>query len=192
VRHRLADAQIPEDLGKARVRVARVQKERLAELRGKLELRHEPFLLAGVRRVVAVEIQPAFAERHDPRSPGHFPQRGNRRVVALARMVRMHAGGGVQAVRVGDVRGTPAFLHRGARDDDALDAMRVRTGQHGVEIVAERRVRQVGPDVHELHGAIVGWAGGPPYAWTGVLSPICWRASVPTSRSARSVRSVHR
>ena len=44
------------------MRVARVEEERLAELDAELELGNEPFFLVRVRRVVAVEVQAAFAD----------------------------------------------------------------------------------------------------------------------------------
>jgi hypothetical protein len=50
---------------RARVRVARMQKEGLPDFARELELRREPFLLVGVRRVVAIEVQPALADRND-------------------------------------------------------------------------------------------------------------------------------
>jgi hypothetical protein len=56
-----------ENLDESRMGVARMQKERFSKVQTQLELGHEPFLLVGMRRVVAVEVQPALADRHAAR-----------------------------------------------------------------------------------------------------------------------------
>src|SRR2546422_262299 len=53
-----------------------MQEQRPAELAAELELRDEAFLLVGTGGVVAVEIQPAFADRHDAGVLRQRAQRG--------------------------------------------------------------------------------------------------------------------
>src|SRR6185436_19020488 len=87
-----------EDLREPRVGVARMEKKRLAELEAQLELRDEPFLLVGMRRIVAVEVQAALADRDHFGMPGELSQGGNGLRAAVARMVRMHACGRKQEI----------------------------------------------------------------------------------------------
>jgi hypothetical protein len=61
----IVDPQALQDFREPRVRIARMQEQRLAELEAQLRLRDEPLLLVGVWRIVAVEVQAAFADRHD-------------------------------------------------------------------------------------------------------------------------------
>src|SRR2546430_13511781 len=65
---------VAQDLRKARMRIARVQEERSAELEAQLELGDEPLLLVGMRRVVAVEVEPALANGHDAWMLRHLAQ----------------------------------------------------------------------------------------------------------------------
>ena len=90
-----------------------------------------------MRRVVAVEVQAAFADGDDLRMLRELAQRGNGLRIALARVVRMHAGRGVQAVRCGEFGCVPAFLDRGAGDDDGVHARGARAREHRVEVLAE-------------------------------------------------------
>src|SRR5439155_26210199 len=67
VRHGSLHLVRAQDLRKAGMRIARMQEEGRAELQAELELRDEPFLLVGIRRVVAVEVEAALTYGHDPR-----------------------------------------------------------------------------------------------------------------------------
>src|SRR5688572_7032542 len=58
----LSDLVFLENLGEPRVRVPRMQEKRLLQFERELELRDEPFLLVGVRRVIAVEVEAALAD----------------------------------------------------------------------------------------------------------------------------------
>src|SRR2546430_943150 len=124
-----------------------MQEQGFAELDAELELRDEPFLLVGMRRVVAVEIEPAFADRHDPWVAGDAPYFGNRGWAAIARVMRMNAGSRIKIEARGDFQSRAALLPGGARYHDGRDAGIARVRDDLVEIGAERGVRQVGPDV---------------------------------------------
>src|SRR3989442_472593 len=54
-----------------------MQEQRPAELDAELELRDEAFLLVGTGGVVAVEIEPAFTDRHDAGVLRQRAQRGD-------------------------------------------------------------------------------------------------------------------
>ncbi len=150
MRHRLAHAMVAQDLGKARMRVARVQEEGLAQLQAELELRDEPFLLVGMRRVVAVEVEAAFADGHHPRVLRQLAQLADGRGTAIARMVRMHAGGGMEPEPAGDLRRQLALEHGGPGDDDARNARHPGACHDRFEVVVEARVREIGADVGQL------------------------------------------
>ena len=77
-----------------------MQKQRLAHFYREIYLRFEPFLLVGVRRVIAVEVQAAFADRHHLRMLREHAQRRNGRGIALAGVVRVDACRGAQGLRV--------------------------------------------------------------------------------------------
>src|SRR3990172_5971519 len=96
-----------------------------------------------MRRVVAVEIEAAFADGDDPGVSGQFPYRLDRCGVAIARMMGMHSGSGVKT----QLQCLPAFLDRRAGDDDRAYSGIARALQNLWKIVAERGVRQVRADV---------------------------------------------
>src|SRR5204862_1052199 len=102
MRHRGLHAMVAQDLGEARMRVARMQEQRQAELEAELELCDEPFLLVWMRRIVAVEVEAAFADRHRARMLGEPAQLSNSGRAAVARMVRMHADRGIKIHPIGD------------------------------------------------------------------------------------------
>ena len=85
---------------KARESVARMQEQGLVQLDAKLQLRKEPLLLVRVRRIVAVEVQAAFADRHHVRLLREHAQRCNGGLVAFARVVRVDASGREHGSRV--------------------------------------------------------------------------------------------
>ena len=80
-----------QNLRKARVRIARMQEERFAELEAELELRDAALLLVWMGRVVAVEVEPALADRHHARVLGKLAQGRDGFRVAIARVMRVHA-----------------------------------------------------------------------------------------------------
>src|SRR4051812_9659035 len=140
-----------QDLHEARMRVARVQEERLAELESELELRHEPFLLVGMRRIVAVEVEAAFTDRDAARMNAKVAELRDRALVAVACVMRMDARGAVEVVAIGDLRRQPALEHGGPGDDQRRDAGGASARQDRVDIVVKARMREVGADVDELH-----------------------------------------
>src|ERR1051325_6036760 len=158
MRHGVLHAVRAQDLREARMRVARMQEERLADLEAELELRDEPFLLVGMRRIVAVEVEAAFADRDAARMRRELTQLAERRVIAVARMVRMDAGRAVEVQPIGDLGREPALEHRGAGGDDRADARAAGAADHRIEVLVEARVRQIRADVDELHGAEYSYA----------------------------------
>src|SRR5258707_6854434 len=127
-----------------------MQEQRPAQLDTELELRDEPFLLVGMRRVVAVEVQAAFAYRHNAGIFRDFPERIDGRGIAAARMVRVDSWGGVQAVLFRDAGRRGAFLHRRSGHHDLRHAGGSRASDVLVEIVAKSRVREVRAEVRQL------------------------------------------
>jgi hypothetical protein len=85
----------------------------------------------------------------------NFAQVGNRVRIALACVVRVHAGRGEQPVRPGQRRGVAALLDRSAGDDDGLHARGTGAGKHRVEVLAKSAVREVCADVREMHRGAV-------------------------------------
>ena len=145
--------ELLHDRHEVRMRVALVQEHRLAGVGGDLQLHLECTPLRRTRREIAEVIQPALTDRH------HFGQRLQRAHfrIALGRVlggvVRMHAGGGEQFARM---RAREFGRHgrmRAARagDDHAAHAGVACALQHGVAVVVEAVVGEVGADVDE-HG----------------------------------------
>src|SRR4051812_16682874 len=151
MRHRCFHAVRAQHLREARVRVARVQEERLAKREPQRELRHEALLLRRMRRIVAVEVEAAFADRHAARVQRELAQLGDRLLIAVARMMRVYACRAIQIVTIRDLGGEPALEHRRARDDDGANGRGTCPRQHRVEIVMEARVREVGADIGQMH-----------------------------------------
>jgi hypothetical protein len=139
------------------VRLALMQKHRLAALGRQLQLPLERAQLRLARRQVAVVIQAAF--------PGgdHFglrQQRAQRRQFGdrqLGGVMRMHARGCEQRARVAacefDRRG--AACHAGPGHEHLRDPVVARALDHRVAVAVETIVGQVGADVDPLHGATV-------------------------------------
>ncbi len=140
-----------EDFVEARMGIARVEEKRLAELQAELELRDEPLLLVRVRRVVAIEVEAALADGDHARVPGELTQRGDGLRAAVARVMRMHAGGGVEIELLRDADRRASLVERRARDDDLRHAGFARAAHGVLEIVRERGVSEVRADVDELH-----------------------------------------
>jgi len=130
----LFHSMVPENLRKPRMRVPRMQEKRLADVEGELELREEPFLLVRMRRVIAVEVEAALADRNTVGVLRDLLELGDRALAALACMVRMNPGRKRKAERAS----LPAFFDRGAGDDDGLDAGRTRPRHDRVPVLAER------------------------------------------------------
>src|SRR6185436_12162485 len=84
----------------------------------------------------------------DSRVLRDFPQFIDCLGAAIARMVRMHARGRMKAQALGDVARHFAFEDRGAGDDDLADAGGSRARHHGVQVVVEAGVGEVGADVY--------------------------------------------
>lgn len=153
--HRRADlpVELLHDRHEIRVRVALVQEQRLAGVGGDLQLHLERTSLRGARRKIAEVIQAAFAHRDHF---GQCLQRTHFRVAfggVFGRMVRMHARGGEQFawMRTCEFGGHGGMRAARAGDDHARHARRARALQHGVAVVVEAVVGEVGADVDE-HG----------------------------------------
>src|SRR6185503_19316765 len=151
VRDGASYAMVREDFGKPGMRIARMQEKRLAQRQPELELRDEPLLLVGVRRVVAVEIQAALADGDAVRMGGEGLQLRNRLGAAVARVVRVHAG----RERHTEGRSLPAFFDRGAGDDDRVDAGLACAREDFAAIRGESGMREVRADVDEPHAASI-------------------------------------
>jgi hypothetical protein len=136
------------------MRIALVQEQRLAVVGGDLQLAFERAALRRPRRIVAVVVQAAFADREDLRRPVQFAQLGVVVVAVFVGVVRMHAGGRIKEARVGtgDFQRLPGALAAGAGHHHPDDACFARTREHGGEIVRETLVAQVGADVDQVHG----------------------------------------
>ena len=124
-----------------------MQEQRPAELDPELELSDEAFLLVGTGGVVAVEIEPAFADRHDPRVLRQRAQRGDGLRIAFTGVMGVDACRSVKAMLVCNFLRGAALVHGGTCHHDGRDAGIARARDDLVEIAAERGVRQVGPDV---------------------------------------------
>src|SRR5438270_10522980 len=108
-----------------------------------------------MRRVVAVEVEAAFADGDAARMHREVAKLGDRTVVAVARMVRVHAGGAIEIEAICDFGGKPALQHGGTGHDERRDARSAGTRDDGFEVVAEACMREVRTDVDELHEASI-------------------------------------
>ena len=100
-----------------------MEEQGLAQFAGEFELRHEPLLLVGMGRVVAVEVQPAFANGHHTRIRQESAQGGQGIGSAMGCFMRVHPCRGVNTgVRLGKGQRSPAARDAGSRDHDRFDA----------------------------------------------------------------------
>src|SRR5438045_7316827 len=104
-----------------------------------------------MRRVVAVEVEAAFADRDAAGMNGEVAKLRHRAVVAVARMVRVHAGGAIEIEAICDFGGKPALQHGGTGHDERRDARSTGVRDDSFEVVAEAYMREVRADVDELH-----------------------------------------
>src|SRR5437762_4538015 len=113
-----------------------MQEQRPAELDAELELRDEAFLLVGTGGVVAVEVEPAFADRHDPRVLRQRAQHEDGLRIAFTGVMGMDACRSVEAMLVCDFLRGAALLHGGACHHDGRDAggARARSEEHTSEL----------------------------------------------------------
>src|SRR5829696_5560967 len=119
-----------------------MQKERLTQRQSQLELRHEPFLLLRMRRVVAVEVEAAFADGDDARMLCDFLQLIDRGRAAIPRMVRMYASGGIEIETFGDLARSPAFGDGRAGNNECGDTHSSGACDDRLEVVVKARMRQ--------------------------------------------------
>src|SRR2546427_10303191 len=124
-----------------------MQERRPAELDAELELRDEAFLLVGTGGVVAVEIEPALADRPAPRVLRQRAQRGDGLRIAFTGVMGVDACRSVKAMLVCNFLRGAALVHGGTCHHDGRDAGIARARDDLVETAAERGMRQVGPDV---------------------------------------------
>ena len=103
-----------------------------------------------MRRVVAIEIKAAFADRHHLRIGQQGAQRREGACVAVRGVVRMDTGGAVQVGMHGRKRlGCAAALNAGPGDDDLSDARCRCPCQHRSQVPAKGVVREIGADVND-------------------------------------------
>src|SRR5207245_8114447 len=124
-----------------------MQEQWPAELDAELELRDEAFLLVGTGGVVAVEIQPAFADRHDPRVLRQRAQREDGLRIAFTGVMGVDACRSVKAMLVCNFLRGAALGHGGACHNYGRDAGIARARDDLVEIAADRGVRRCGPEL---------------------------------------------
>src|SRR4051812_30115402 len=65
MRHGLFGLERRNDLREAGKSIPRMEEQRFLQFQGQLDLGDEPFLLVGMRRVVAVEVEAAFTDCDD-------------------------------------------------------------------------------------------------------------------------------
>ncbi|MNU92144.1 hypothetical protein D3C71_820530 [compost metagenome] len=115
-------------------------------------------MLRRARREITEVVQPALAHRN------HFGmgvQRAHLRIAlvgVLHRMVRVHAGGGVQEARVllRQLQGQRRMLAAGTGDDHLHHTGLACAVQHGIAVAVEGVVGQVGADIDQMHGGSRG------------------------------------
>ena len=153
-RRRDAAFVLAQDRDEIGVRIALVQKQRLAGVDRDVELALERPALRRARREIAEVVQPAFADRHHFRPHDQRAHLGIGLGGVFGRVVRMHAGGRVQhaRVRAREFERLRRALAAGAGDDQLRDTGRACPREHRVAVVVEGFVGEVGADVDEVHG----------------------------------------
>ena len=171
-----------EDLQHAAAGIALVDEQRQAALHGQAQLGLEGMLLFGGGGEIAVEVEAAFAHRDHLGLTVQLAHVGLQGAVPLAGIVGVHAGGSVQAgraakVATGQLDRLDGVLAVGAGENQLAHIGRPGTPQHGVEVVAEARMSEVGADIHQRSGADplqrlgqnvvegVGWLGHARLPW---------------------------
>src|SRR6185312_16219363 len=140
--------------GESRVRIPGVQKQRFLNVKRELDLRLEPFFLVGMRRIVAIEVEAAFADRDHARMLRELAQPRNGLLIALPRVMRMHADGRVEIrARRCDGNGLIALRDRSPGDDDRAHPRSGRPREHFREVLAEGGMTKICTDINELHRA---------------------------------------
>ena len=136
------------------VSVALVQKHRLVELCGQLELAVERLLLRGAGREVAEIIEPALSNRDHLGKPRELGERGETHAIELGGVVRMNSRGGEESpgMLACQCHGTHAARHGGAGHDHLQDAGSVRPRDDRITIAVVAVVREVDADVHQRRG----------------------------------------
>lgn len=136
-----------------RVRIALMQEQRLAALRGKFQLPFEGAALRVARREIAVVVKTAFADGNDFRMLQQRTQFRQILVSQLRGVMRMHSCGCEQHARVltRQLQCRVAAREVGARDDDLHDTRGARAFDHRVAVKLETVMRQVGADVDPMH-----------------------------------------
>ena len=142
--------------------VALVEKHRLAQLHGQVELSPERCDLRGVRRKIAKIIQPALADRDHLRLRGECREFLQRRLVELARMMRMNARRATKALRIAadQLDGRARARQRASGNDHARHADGLGAADYVGSIAVETVVGEVDADVDERsgQGRICVWA----------------------------------
>ena len=159
VHHRRAEpaVELLHDRHEVGMRVALVQEQRLAGVDRDLQLAFEGLALRRARREVAEIVETALADGDDLRIREQRAHFGVAFLGVFDRVVRMHAGGGVEHTRV-LLRQRQRFgrvFAAGAGNDQLRNAGRTCAFQHRVAIPVEAVVGEVGADVDELHAAIL-------------------------------------
>jgi len=144
-----ACAVVAQDRQESVMRIALVQEHGPSELRGQFELTAEHALLIGVRREIPEEVEAALAGRADLLCPHQLAQGRDVRVVELACVVRVDAGGRTEPRRVAshEFDRSARALDRAAGDDHPAHAGIHGRLDHVVAVLIEAVVSEVQSDV---------------------------------------------
>ncbi len=110
----------PQDVDEAAVRVALVQKQRLADRVGQFDLRLEAVLLLRAWGEVAIEVEAALAHGYHGLVRGQLPQHCQGALAEVAGLVRVHARSAVERTGPSPAQGqrVSAPPLAGAGDDE--------------------------------------------------------------------------
>jgi len=143
-----------QDRDKIGMRSPLVEKNRLAQLHGQLELQAKNAPLVFVRRIVPKVIEPAFSGGTYLACEQQLPQHGQISCRELRGVVRMNAGGRANdfRIRARQIDCAARALERRTRDDEMRDARGARTLDHLGPIVIVAVVSEIDADVDEIQG----------------------------------------
>jgi hypothetical protein len=133
------------------VSIALVQKDRLTDLRGELELPLERVDLCRVRGEVAEEVETAFADGNDFGLSGQRVECLQLSGIQLDRVMRMNARRTAHRLRMLLYQGNRAVCarKRAARNEQASHADLGGMPNDGVAVLIEAVVRQIDADVQQ-------------------------------------------
>ena len=157
-----------------------MQKQGLLQIHTELKLRGEAFFLRRVRRVVAVEVEAALADRDDARMRRDAFQFVG--VFEVLGVVRMDADSAMQIEALGNLRCFPAFFDGRASDDQRCNTRSAGARDNLAKVLLERGMGKVRADVdHSLP------CGSP--RPRRIFRPLMTSFTVPASGRLRRARS---